>query len=130
MNNKFLLMPLIMLSLGGCKTNGGIKETVALSAKNVETFVAVNTTSSLTQYAYDDVVFYSYFIGAEKCRFINCSVSYYYIYGANKSEIFTVELTLSGCGQAIPYVVRNLPRNATYVLKFSSANGTVEVGNL
>ena len=100
------------------------KETVSLTASNFSTYVAINSIAVLVNSATHDVAYYSYFIGADYCKFINCTVTYKY---NGSGEASTVSLTLSGDGQADPFIVPNQTTHALYVLSVTGASGTVEV---
>ena len=109
------------------KTTDSPKETVSLTVSNFSTYVAINTNAAVITNSYSDTIYFSYFIGADYCKFINCSVTYKYeVNGSSSGEKFVAHLTLSGDGQADPYIVRNHPR-AAYYLVVTSAYGVVEV---
>lgn len=105
------------------------KESVALNASNFSTYVAINSSAAILNNSYNDVIYYSYFIGADYCKFVNCLVTYTYAMngGAEGTESFTVLLTLSGDGQAKPYFARNQNRYTYYSLIVTGASWTVEV---
>ena len=152
---KFLLFPIVLLVMVGCgpKENSMVdtskdaqtstiilpsnntvedkpKEIVELTKDNFSTYVAVNCSSSLisNETSRYTVVYYAYFIGADYCKFVNCTVTYTYVYAPSGSagEEITVPLTLSGDGQADPYFAQ-LRDNYYYTFKFISASGTVMV---
>lgn len=105
------------------------KEIVELTKDNFSTYVAINCSSSLisNETSRYTVVYYAYFIGADYCKFVNCTVTYSFCYSGNNSgSEVTVPLTLSGDGQADPYYVQ-LRDNYYYTFKFVSASGTVMV---
>ena len=126
------------MSLTGCSANtnnsdnnvsNSPKESVELSGSNFSKYVAVNSTAAIINNAYNDVIYYSYFIGADYCKFVNCSVTYTYAQngGATGANDYTVSLSLSGDGQADPYFVRNTSAHVYYSIVIKSASGTVEV---
>lgn len=133
MKKLLFLLPIISFALSACnpqkdKITDSPKESVALSASNFSTYVAVNTTVQQSNANYSDVTFFSYFIGADYCKFVDCFVTYKYVHGENSggTEI-TVPLTLSGDGQAEPFVVTSMNRGMTYTLVVTSAKGTVHI---
>lgn len=104
------------------------KESVQLSAGNFSKYVAVNSTVSLIYNEYNSVVYYSYFNGADYCKFINCTVTYSYLLnGGGEGNQYTVPLTLSGDGQSDPFFVSRPDRYTYYSIKIIGASGTVEV---
>ena len=130
MKKTLLILSTLLLLLTGCnpqedKITDSPKESVELSASNFSTYVAINTTSVFNP-DYNDMCFYSYFIGADYCKFVDCKVTYKYV-GANTSSEYTVPLTLSGDGQALAYIARNIGRGQTYTLTVTSAKGTVHI---
>ena len=111
-------------SVGDNKISDSPKESVSLTKSNFSTYVAINSIAVLVNSATHDVAYYSYFIGADYCKFRNCTVTYKY---SGPGETSTVSLTLSGDGQADPYFVANQATHAFYVLSVTGASGTVEV---
>ena len=105
------------------------KESVQLSAKNYTTYVAINTSIAMPNAGYNDVIYYSYFIGADYCKFVDCKLTYKYVLngGSNESSEETVPLTLSGDGQANPFFARALNRGNYYNIVITGASGTVQV---
>lgn len=137
-----LLLSLMLFGLTGCNSDSGNssssednrvvdspKESVSLSASNFSTYVAVNSSAAILNNSYNDVIYYSYFIGADYCKFVNCFVTYTYAKNGttNIASSFTVPLTLSGDGQAEPFFVRDQTRFTYYSLVVTAASGTVEV---
>ena len=136
------VLPLMLFGIVGCNStnnNGSSsgdnkitdspKESVTLSASNFSTYVAVNSSAAILNNSYNDVIYYSYFIGADYCKFVNCRVTYTYAMngGTEGTDTFTVPLTLSGDGQANPFFARNQNRYTYYSLVVTGASGTVEV---
>ncbi len=129
MKKTFLMLPVCLLSLascgGGYETADSPKETVQLTAQNFSTYVAVNTTCTMFE-GQNYALYYSYFIGADECKFIDCTVTYKYT-GANGSDAITVPLSLSGDGQAKPFSGKIVVGGSYYSLAITAAAGTVEV---
>ena len=155
MKKLLFLLPLILVGLTGCGTKAkdsinnkdinsteevvpnsnkssidssgsdGPIETVELSAENFSTYVASNTTASFNVNN-NSVLYFTHFIGADYCKFINCTVTYTYITkgAAVPDSGETVPLTLSGDGQAY---TQNARANAILVLAVVAASGTIEV---
>ena len=128
---KIFLLPLIVLMLTGCGTTSSNEEahkeneSIQLTTSNFSTYVATNSNAvSLGNDSY--VRYYTYFIGADNCRFIDCQVTYYYQHAtspiADPTEE-TIKLSLSGDGEANFFYVRGL----YYVLVVKSVKGTVIV---
>lgn len=137
MRKKVVCVPVMLSLLVGCgvsQTNTKVitqtptveKSTaVELTVDNFSKYVAVNTSACLITATSNNVIYYSYFIGADYFRFNNCTVTYKYKYSESLiSESYTVPLTFSGDGQALPYS----PKNSNYVFTFTliSTSGTVE----
>lgn len=132
MKKLFLLLSFIPLVLTGCnsqekeKATDSPKETVQLTAKNFSTYVAIN--SSSTSVGNDSKVrYYTYFIGADYCKFIDCKVSYIYRHATTPSsdsnEQTTISLSISGDGEAAFFLTGGL----YYYCEVVSASGTVLV---
>ena len=147
-NKTLLLLPLLLLGLIGCDSNNSNqpteekmdnavsdtpKESVRLTKTNFSTYVATNSSCSIVMDATTDVIYYTHFIGADYCKFINCQVSYAYIsnFSENQNTVTTdtgtALLTLSGDGEAKPFYVRSQNRNSYYYLVVTNVSGTVEV---
>lgn len=122
------LLPTLLLTLTWCGSQviTPTKETVTLGKDNFSTYVAVNTNCT---YAADGnyVIYFSYFIGADNCKFIDCSVTYQYDGASDQKNSITVPLSLSGDGQANPFYNRLVIGGSVCSLKVTSAKGTVEV---
>ncbi len=105
------------------------KESITLSAENFSKYVATNSSSSLIGSSYNNVIYYTHFVGADYCKFIDCTVTYTYV--ANGSTPSgtgtTISLTLSGDGETLPYYVHSQSGNVYYSIGIISASGTVEV---
>ena len=151
MKKKLFLLPILMFALTACgsnntcnacnnsgnenrtvdiATNDSPRETDQLSVGNFSKYVAVNTTAAVISNTANSVIFYSYFIGADYCKFINCTVTYTYVVGNNEPSSNsgqTVPLTLSGDGQAEPFHVSLSSANVYYRIVVLNASGTVEV---
>ncbi len=124
------------MALTGCNSNkvdnrvsDTPKETVTLSKENFSTYVACNSSVTFNNTSNDYANYFTYFIGADYCKFINCTVTYGYAYMANEytGTGETVPLTLSGDGQANPYHVRINTTAGYYRFAVVAASGTVEV---
>ena len=144
MKKSLLFISILMLLMTGCassnkscncaytpipidgNTNSDGPQEVTLSAENFSKYVAVNTVSSYAS-AYDAVTYFSYFIGADNCRFIDCSVSYKYVYGGSSFGYGTIPLTISGDGQANPFHTRENNRDTYYTISITSASGTIYI---
>ena len=141
---KLILLAIVLLTLTGCGptdnnaisnsegTSGTvskqeIKNGISLTLDNFGDYVAINTISSLADPSNDSLIYYSYFIGADNCRFYDCTVKYIYVSGSNEYSGTTISLTISGDGQAEPFFIRNNGRTA-YKLVVTSVSGTVVVG--
>ena len=105
------------------------KESVTLNADNFSTYVATNSSSSLVNNTSTNVIYYTHFVGADYCKFVNCTVTYTYVAngGIPSGTGTTISLTLSGDGEALPYFVKSQSNNAYYSIGIISASGTVEV---
>ena len=107
------------------------KEEVELTLSNLGKYVAINNNAVLlnnSSTGNNVVVFYAYFIGADYCKFINCTISYYYSPsggGPNGGEN-TTGLSLSGDGQANPFYTI-IDGNHWYSFNVSAVTGTVLV---
>ncbi len=127
MKKILLFVPMFALFLTGCGSQAGgpsdsPKETVALTAKNFSTYVATNSSAAFN--ANGRGFYYTFFIGADHCRFIDCEVTYSYS-GVDSSSKITVSLSISGDGEAKPFFAENMYSPST--IKIESAKGTVEV---
>ncbi len=139
---KLFLLPLIMFALIGCgqekesiysgsgeqaaqTTSQNIKGGITLSLDNFSTYVAINSTIVVLSESSSSRAYYSYFIGADDCRFYDCSVTYEYknTSGEASSGAITVPLSLSGDGQTNVFTARN----GLYEIKIVSAAGTVKI---
>ena len=124
-----------LLCLTGCnpkednKVTDTPKESVQLSTSNYTSYVAINTSIAMPNAGYNDVIYYSYFIGADYCKFVDCKLTYKYVLsgGSAESSEETVPLTLSGDGQANPFFARALSRGSYYSIVITGASGTVQV---
>lgn len=104
------------------------KESVQLSAGNFSKYVAVNSNAALISNLNECVIFYSYFIGADYCKFVNCTVTYAYLFkGTGEGTEHTIHLSLSGDGQAEPFCTRITSNYSYYALSVIGASGMVEV---
>ena len=115
------------MALTGCNSNkvdnrvsDTPRETVTLSKENFSTYVACNSSVTFNNTSNHYANYFTYFIGADYCKFVNFTVTYGYAYMA------TVPLTLSGDGQANPYHVK-LAEAGYYRFVVVAASGTVEV---
>ena len=70
-----------------------------------------------------------YFIGADYCKFIDCTVIYTYIRNSSTDAVGeqTIKLTISGDGEAWPYHVSGQSSGIYYYIVVTSASGTVEI---
>ena len=132
MRKTIFLLPLLCVALVSCnpKTEDKVtdtpKETVQLTAKNFSTYVAMNSNS--TSVGNDTYVrYYTYFIGADYCKFVDCKVSYVYRHAqnpdTNSDGAATINLSISGDGEAGFFLTRGL----YYYCDVVSASGTVLV---
>lgn len=103
------------MALTGCNSNkvdnrvsDTPKETITLSKENFSIYVACNSSVTFNNTSYHYANYFTYFIGADYCKFVNCTVTYGYAYMANEYTDTgeTVPLTLSGDGQANLYHVQ------------------------
>lgn len=124
------------MALVGCNSNkvdnrvsDTPKETVTLSKENFSTYVACNSSVTFNKTSNDYANYFTYFIGADYCKFVNCTVTYGYAYTTSTYEGAgeTVPLTLSGDGQANPFHVRINTTTGYYRFVMVAASGTVEV---
>lgn len=131
-----VLLPLLLMTLSGCnsdkvdnRVSGTIKETITLSASNFSTYVACNSIVTFNNTSNDYANYFTYFIGADYCKFINCNVTYGYAQMDNEYTIGreTVPLSLSGDGQTNPFHARFNTATAYYRFVVIDASGTVEV---
>ena len=127
-----LLLPLLTIALvscGGDRVSDSPKESVKLSEKNYSTYVAINTSFAMPNAGYADIIYFSYFIGADYCKFVDCTITYKYVInsGSVESPEETVPLTLSGDGQANPYYARLNNRGYFFNIVITGASGTVQV---
>lgn len=136
MKKLLILLPLTLMALTGCNSNKAdnrvsdtSKETVTLSKENFSTYVACNSSVTFNNTSSDYANYFTYFIGADYCKFVNCTVTYGYAYMENEytGTGETVPLTLSGDGQANPYHVRISTKAGYYRFVVVTASGTVEV---
>ena len=144
MKKLFLLLALPIFALSGCgkssnttnntssadnKISNSPKESVALTVENFSTYVAINSSAALLNNSNDDVIYYSYFIGADYCKFVNCTVTYKYKRSGTEytTEDYTIALSFSGDGQADPYLVQDQRRSTYYFIIITGASGTIEV---
>lgn len=135
MKKTLFLLPLVLLALTGCNSNAtdnkvsdSPKQSVTLSAENFSTYVATNSSSALLNNSYNDVIYYTYFNGADYCKFVNCTVTYKYVSNqSTEGTEETIKLTLSGDGETNPYFARSQNRYTYYHAVVTAASGTVEV---
>lgn len=135
MKKLLLLLPFVTFLLTGCnpkeenKVTDTPKESIQLSASNYTNYVAINTFIGQPNSSYNDIIYYSYFIGADYCKFVDCKITYRYVLngGSTQTEEATVPLTLSGDGQANPFYARGLSRGSYYSITITKASGTVQV---
>lgn len=123
------------MALTGCNSNkvdnrvsDTPKETVTLSKENFSTYVACNSSVTFNNTSNHYANYFTYFICADYCKFVNCTVTYGYAYMTNEytGTGETVPLTLSGDGQANPYHVK-FEAAGYYRFVVVAASGTVEV---
>ena len=138
---KLVLLSALFFGLTGCNsanTNQSNsankifdtpKESVSLTAKNFSTYVACNSTVAFNTTSYDYANYFTYFIGADYCKFVNCTVTYGYAYMDNEYSGVgeTVSLTLSGDGQTNLFHARLNNSSAYYRFVVLNASGIVEV---
>ena len=123
------------MALTGCNSNkvdnrvsDTPRETVTLRKENFSTYVACNSSVTFNNTSNHYANYFTYFIDADYCKFVNCTVTYGYAYMANEytGTGETVPLTLSGDRQANPYHVK-LAAAGYYRFVVVAASGTVEV---
>lgn len=109
MKKLLILLPLTLMALTGCNSNKVDKrvsdtprETITLSKENFSTYVTCNSSVTFNNTSNHYANYFTYFIGADYCKFVNCTVTYGYAYMTNEftGTGETVHLTLSGDGQA------------------------------
>ena len=135
MKKLLLLLPFVTFLLTGCnpkeenKVTDTPKESIQLSASNYINYVAINTSIATPNPNYADVIYYSYFIGADYCKFVDCKLTYKYVLngGTAESATETIALTLSGDGQANPFYARSQNRGNYYNIVITGASGTVQI---
>lgn len=141
MKKLLITLPLLALGLAGCNasanytpsnssktTSKSSNETVQLTLDNFSTYVATNSSSTVnTTSGYE--TYYTYFIGTDFCKFIDCTVSYGYAYYNNSFDGLseTVRLSLSGDGEAKPLHVQTRSTTMYYQFVLLSVSGTVEI---
>lgn len=134
MKKNLLLLPFAAFLLIGCNTSVDVKtntskETVQLTTSNLSKYVAVNSSSTVAVSSTKNYwVFYTHFIGADNYRFVDCKISYHYVWSVNNETLDgstgTASLTFSGDGEAAPFAYT---LNGGYaVFEISSVSGTVE----
>lgn len=135
---KIVLLPLLLFVLTACNSGssnctciGGSsepKETVSLTKENFSKYVGTYSSSSVYD-AVHSVTYYTHFVGASDCKFIDCSVTYNYTFSTGVTAIndTTVQLTLSGDGETVPFAVQPGSNNGVLTFKLISVNGTIEV---
>lgn len=135
MKKLLILLPLTLMALTGCNSNkvdnrvsDTPKETVTLRKENFSTYVACNSSVTFNNTSNHYANYFTYFIGADYCKFVNCTVTYGYAYMANEftGTGETVPLTLSSDGQANPYHVK-LAAAGYYRFVVVAASGTVKI---
>ncbi len=136
MKKKLLLLFLPILLLTGCNnTSNGVipekeREKINITLDNYSKYIAVYTISDSfgADYTYSN---YRYqFIGSTLCKFNDCSLEYAFAKdnGSISETKYTVDLTISGCGETKEVEFVHAQRSNTYYrLKILSVNGTVEL---
>ena len=123
-----ILLPLIVASLTGCGSSGS--QTIELTKDNFSTYVATNSMVAYNNMTYDYATYFTHFIGANGCSFIDCTVTYRYVTGSvetNDASDTTVPLSLSGDGEAKPFMVRLTSTVRMYSFYLVSVSGKVEI---
>ena len=137
---KLFLLPLFAIALAGCSSgsvgctcsssNAKLIESVNLSLDNFSKYIATNTIRTFVGNT-DYSSYHTQFIGADDCRFINCTIEYSFVYmnnepgGAGTGTV--VPLTISGDGETKPFVVRVSQNTGYYSFALIAVTGTVEV---
>ncbi len=75
------------MALTGCNSNkvgnrvsDTPKETITLSKENFSTYVTCNSSVTFNNTSNHYANYFTYFIGADYCKFVNCTVTYGYAY--------------------------------------------------
>lgn len=105
-------------------------ETITLSKDNFSTYIATNTSIAFVpkmDYSDYHIFYYTYFIGADNCRFIDCTITYCYSSGSTYTKRETVSLTISGDGEAKPYMESFSKYSNNFSFSLVSASGTIKV---
>ena len=124
-----LALPIVLLCSCG-KNSVSIKRTkVNLTSENYANYIAVYTISdSYSSSTYTYTKYRYHLVGSSLCKFNNCSLTYQFAYkdGAVSEDMYTVKLTISGCGESVE--VNTSSRTATaYIFTVTSASGIVEI---
>ena len=135
---KLVLLPIFLILLTGC-SSGGVGcacssgktepiETVTLTADNFSKYVATYSDSTGRDPNYFSI-YYTHFVGADYCKFIDCTVTYEYTLVGNQpsGNGKTISLSLSGNGETEPFTIKPSNNNIAYYAYIISASGTVEV---
>lgn len=131
MKKALLLIPAMITVLAGCNSpinSNKPKEVVELTTDNFSKYVATNSSSTITiDGNYQYILYYTHFIGADNCKFIDCSVTYTYWNSEVTPEVgTTVPLSLSGDGET--EFACDVQRHGVFrIFYLMSVSGTVEV---
>ena len=135
---KFLIILPILLLCCNCKTSNNsslqnisndLKESVVLTTKNFSTYISTNSSVSWNNESNDYATYFTYFIGVDGCKYIDCTITYGYAYMNEeyKGEGNTVSLSLSGNGEAKPFHIRLGSTHSYYTFVLLNVSGIVEV---
>ena len=135
---KLVLLPIFLILLTGCSA-GGVGctcssasnkpiETVTLSSSNFSKYVATYSNSTGRDPNYFSI-YYTHFVGADNCKFIDCTVTYAYTIVGNQpaGSGTTIPLSISGDGETEPFTIKPSNNNIAYHAYIIAATGTVEV---
>ncbi len=125
---KALAILMMSTAMVGCSSNNGSiiavgdakVETVTLSKDNVTDYVATYSSAALIDAANNVSVYHCHFVGADNCKFIDCSIQYTWQSG---NATGTAHLTISGDGEAIPCTGRRV----ACTLVITGATGKVQI---
>lgn len=123
---KLFITFLAGISLTSCNTINNF-ETVTLSKDNFSTYIATNTSIAFASKSDYYIFYFTHFIGADNCRFIDCTITYCYSSGSTSTKRETVSLTISGDGEAKPYMESFSYYPNNYSFSLISASGTIKV---
>lgn len=127
-----------LVSCGGSSNNESpaipvnSRETVSLSAKNYDKYIAVYADSDTVSDGYATGYYRYHLVGSNLCKFNDCKLTYTFVnqQGEEYEDKYTMNLTISGCGESKEVALsyrNNGKQTAYYIFKVLSASGTVEI---